>query len=113
MEKTLEQFTETAEKAFSTDPHLDAVAVVFSWKIGNSELPFGLLLGKDGSVSSPATLVGISQQTGKMLMHQALQITEMFETADEVAAELSRKIMELKGQADAISGEQERTQENT
>jgi len=106
VEKTLEQFTEATEKVFSTDQYLDAVAIVFSWKIGNTDLPFGLLLGRDGSVNSPATLVGISQQTGKMLMHQAMQITEMFETADQVAADLSRKIMELKGQLDATDSKQ-------
>ena len=106
MEKTLEQLTEATEKVFLTDPYLDAVAIVCSWKIGNPDLPFGLLLGRDGSVSSPATLVGISQQTGKMLMHQAMQITEMFETADQVAADLSKKIMELKGQLDASDSKQ-------
>ena len=106
VEKTLEQLTEATEKVFLTDPYLDAVAIVCSWKIGNPDLPFGLLLGRDGSVSSPATLVGISQQTGKMLMHQAMQITEMFETADQVAADLSKKIMELKGQLDASDSKQ-------
>lgn len=106
VEKTLEQFTEATEKVFLTDQYLDAVAIVFSWKIGNTDLPFGLLLGRDGNVNSPATLVGISQQTGKMLMHQAMQITEMFETADQVAADLSRKIMELKGQLDATDSKQ-------
>jgi hypothetical protein len=113
VEKTLEQLTEATEKVFLTDPYLDAVAIVCSWKIGNPDLPFGLLLGRDGSVNSPATLVGISQQTGKMLMHQAMQITEMFETADQVAADLSKKIMELKGQLDASDSKQRPYEEGT
>lgn len=100
MQNTLEHFETEIKKGFSIDPYLDTVAIVFNWKVGNTDFPFGLLLGRDGTVSNPTSLVGISGQTAKMLMHQAAQINEMFEAADMAAAELAQKINEMKGKLD-------------
>lgn len=88
------------KQAFSIDPYLDSIAVTFNWKMGNNDLPFGLMVGRDGHVSTPTSLVGLSQQTSKMLMHQADQISQMFEAADKLAADLAEKIKKVKESAD-------------
>ena len=100
LEITMERFQTTAEEAFSTDPYLDTVAVVFNWKVGNSDMPFGLMLGRDGVINTPSELIGISQQTCKMLMHQALNLQGMLEAVDQIAAELASKVKKIKEQKD-------------
>lgn len=91
MEKTSELFRTMADQAFLDDPYLDSVAVVFGWKIGNTDMPFGLLLGKEGKLS-PATLLNICQQTCKLLMHQSMEIKNMLDAADELAKKLAEAI---------------------
>lgn len=105
LEQMMEHMHLSIQQAFSIDPYLDGVAVVFNWKIGNTDLPFGLMLGRDGHVATPTGLVGLSQQTSKMLMHQADQISQMFDAADKAAAELAQKIKTIKG--DLTDGDSE------
>lgn len=100
LEQVLEHIHTSLEKAFSIDQTLQVAAVTFSWKVGNSELPFGILVGRDGEVSTPSDLLGIAQQTSKMLMHQADMVSQMFEQADSIAAGLAEKIKTLKGELD-------------
>jgi hypothetical protein len=100
LELMMEHMHQALEKAFSIDPALQVVAVTFSWKVGNSELPFGIMVGRDGDVSAPSDLLSISQQTSKMLMHQADTVSQMFEQADEIAASLAERIKALKGELD-------------
>ena len=106
VQKTLSHFEQATKEGFSADPYLDTVAIVFNWKVGNTDLPFGLLLGRNGSVDNPTSLVGISGQTSKMLMHQAAQINQMFEAADLAAAELAQRLNALKEQIDELTGKQ-------
>jgi hypothetical protein len=108
LEQMMEHIHLSIQQAFSIDPYLDGVAVVFNWKIGNTDLPFGLMLGREGHISTPTSLVGISQQTSKMLMHQADQISQMFDSADKAAAELAQKIKTLKGEMDGDSESREK-----
>jgi hypothetical protein len=100
MEQTAEHFRLTAEQVFSIDPYLDGVAVVFSWKTGNTDLPFGIMIGRDGHIQTPNTLIQLSQQTGKMLMHQADRISNMLEAADQLAGDIAKRIKEMKEQTD-------------
>lgn len=108
LEQMMEHIHLAIQQAFSIDPYLDSAAIVFNWKIGNTDLPFGLMLGRDGHISTPTSLVGISQQTAKMLMHQADQISQMFDAADNAAAELAKKIKHMKGEID-VGGFESRT----
>jgi hypothetical protein len=96
LEQMMEHMDMALRQAFSIDPYLDSIAVTFSWKVGNTDLPFGLMVGRDGHISTPSSLVGLSQQTAKMLMHQADQISQMFEAADHLAADLAEKIKQAK-----------------
>ncbi len=98
LEETMESFQETARQVFLTDAYLENVAIVFNWKIGNTDLPFGLMLGRDGGVKTPSELIGITQQTCKMLMHQALNLQGMLEAVDQLAGELAEKIKKVKEQ---------------
>jgi hypothetical protein len=113
VQKTLSHFEQATKEGFSADPYLDTVAIVFNWKVGNTDLPFGLLLGRDGSVDNPTSLVGISGQTSKMLMHQAAQINQMFEAADLAAAELAQRLNALKEQIDELTGKQVSREDKT
>ena len=96
LEVMMEHLTTAAQEAFLIEPYLDAVSIIFSWKTGNNDIPFGVMIGHDGTITSPASLLELAKQNVKMLKHQAEQLGQMFEYADTLAAELAQKIKTLK-----------------
>jgi len=91
VEKTTSLFRTMTDQAFLDDPYLDSVAIVFGWKIGNTDMPFGLMVGREEKLS-PSTLLNLCQQTVKMLMTQSMEIKSMLEAADELAKGLAESI---------------------
>lgn len=99
----LKHLQEQTQTAFLADPGLESITIVLSWKTGNTDRPFGLMVGRDGSVSSVSTLVRSSQQTGKMLMYQAAEVNKMFDAADAYASELASKVKQAKEELNEAS----------
>lgn len=99
IEVMMTEVTGAMEEAFLIEPYLDGIAVVFTWKTGNTDMPFGLMLGRNGEITSPEVLLGLSGQTVKMLKHQAEQVGQMFEAADKLAGELASKIKKAIGES--------------
>jgi hypothetical protein len=94
--QTLEVIQNKVKEVFSSDPLLESITVTLSWSTGNAERPFGLMIGRDGEVSSVSNLIRTSQQTSKMLMYQAAEVNKMFDAADSIAMDLAKKIKELR-----------------
>ena len=88
-------FVLLTDDLFKTVPELRSVAIVLDWEIGQNDFPFGVMVGRNGSVTSPVELHNIMLQTAKMCRHQSEVMLRAILTADEIAGEIAKRIEEM------------------
>jgi len=77
-------------------PELRSVGVVLDWTVGQSDFPFGMMIGRHGSVRMPGELHGLMLQTAKLSHHQSEVMAELLASADKLAGDISSTIAKLK-----------------
>jgi hypothetical protein len=98
----MDHLMEAAQEAFLIEPYLDVVSITYSWRTESNDIPFGFMVGRDGTVTSPASLLEITKQNIKMLKHQSEQLELMFEQVDALANEMAQKIKNLRGAQESV-----------
>jgi hypothetical protein len=72
-------------------PEVKSIGLIIDWNIGKNELPFGMMIGRHGSVRSPEELYSLMEQTAKLSAFQAKIITEMLIKIDMEAKRISEE----------------------
>ena len=76
-------------------PEVKSIAVIFDWNAGQSEFPYGMMIGAHGSVRLPGELHSMMLQTAKLVRHQSDVMAEILAGIDNVASELTEKVKKL------------------
>lgn len=95
----LEVTDELSEKILSLlekIPELRSCAVVLDWNVAQNDFPYGLMIGRQGSVRLPGELHSLMIQTAKLSKHQADVMLEILANVDKMAEDLKNKITTLK-----------------
>ena len=77
-------------------PELRSVGVALDWNVGQSDFPFGMMIGRHGSVRMPGELHGLMLQTAKLSNHQSEVMAELLASADKLAGDISVNVAKLK-----------------
>ena len=91
-----DSITEVILSLLDSIPELRSVGVVLDWNVGQSDFPFGMMIGRHGSVRLPGELHGLMLQTAKLSRHQSDVMAELLASADKFASDISAKISKLK-----------------
>lgn len=86
---------DTILELIETIPEVKSIAVIFDWNVGQSEFPYGMMIGAHGSVRLPGELHSMMLQTAKLVRHQSDVMAEILAGIDNVASELTEKVKKL------------------
>lgn len=85
-----------------TIPEVKSIAVIFDWNVGQSDFPYGMMIGAHGSVRLPGELHSMMLQTAKLVRHQSDVMADVLAGIDSVAAELTEKVKSLNEQIKSL-----------
>lgn len=84
-------------------PELESVAITPAWESPQDRIPFGLIVGRNGGLSSPQEIVHMAEQlhgTLKTVMDRSLS---MLRSIDQKMAEMAEEIHAKQTQLDALN----------
>jgi len=90
-----DKMRDTILNLIETIPEVKSIAVIFDWNVGQSEFPYGMMIGAHGSVRLPGELHSMMLQTAKLVRHQSDVMAEILAGIDNVAGELTEKVKKL------------------
>jgi hypothetical protein len=88
-------------------PELRSVGVVLDWSVGQADFPFGMMIGRHGSVRMPGELHGLMLQTAKLSRHQSDVMAEILASADKLAGDISANIAKLREEVRELENKKE------
>lgn len=97
MEAT-DKMRDTILSLIETIPEVKSIAVIFDWNVGQSEFPYGMMIGAHGSVRLPGELHSMMLQTAKLVRHQSDVMADILAGIDNVASELTERVKTLNDQ---------------
>ena len=83
-------------------PEVKSIGVIIDWNIGKNELPFGMMIGRHGSIRSPDELFSMMEQTAKLSAFQAKIITEILVKIDMEAKRISEESKKVEAEASTL-----------
>lgn len=83
-------------------PEVRSVAVIVDWNIGRVELPFGLMIGRQGSVRTADELFPLMEQTAKMSGFQSKLMAEILVRIDMEAKRITDEYNKTQTRASEI-----------
>jgi phage-related minor tail protein len=89
-------------------PEVKSIGVIIDWNIGKNELPFGMMIGRHGSIRSPDELFSMMEQTAKLSAFQAKIITEILVKIDMEAKRISEESKKVEAEASTLIKKLER-----
>lgn len=97
-------------KQFAADllklvPELEGVAVVHSYTIPQDRLPFGLVMGREGRLSTPPAIMHMATQLHGCLRTQLDNAFQVLRTVDAHMGEMQNQLRLLQEQIDAKRNE--------
>jgi hypothetical protein len=93
-------------------PEVRSVAIIVDWNVGRMELPFGMLIGRLGSVRTPAELFPIMEQTAKMSGYQAKLMAEILVRTDMEVKKIAEEAIKTKAGAEQVFKELKELESN-
>ena len=93
-EETINRAMQFAQDMLRLVPELEAIAITPSWTVPQPELPFGVIVGRNGALRNPAEIMHMATQLHGMLK---VQLNNTFEVLRAVDAEMGRRKEELHG----------------
>ena len=82
-------------------PEIEAVAIVFSYSLQSTDLPFAVVLGQNGPLTDPAEIVHMCQQLAKTWNHQMQNGHRCIAVLDDYMRERAVELKKLQDQIDA------------
>ena len=93
-EETINRSLQFAHDMLRFVPELEAIAITPSWAVPQPELPFGVVVGRNGPLRDPAEIMHMSAQLHGMLK---VQLNNAFDVLRAVDTEMGRRKEELNG----------------
>ena len=93
-EETINRSVQFAHDLLRLVPELEAIAITPSWTVPQPELPFGVVVGRNGALRNPAEIMHMATQLHGMLK---VQLNNTFDVLRNVDAEMGRRKEELNG----------------
>lgn len=95
-EEATDRFTEVINEVLESIPEVRSVAVVIDWAVGQDLFPYGIMIGRRGSVNRPDELYSLMIQTAKLVRHQSDVMASILAGMDKLASDLASQITKLK-----------------
>ena len=93
-------------------PEVRSVALIVDWTVGRMELPFGMLIGRLGSIRTPDELFPMMEQTAKMSGYQAKLMAEILVRTDMEVKKIAEEAVKTRAGAEQVFKELEELQTN-
>jgi hypothetical protein len=95
-EEATDRFTEVINEVLENIPEVRSVALVIDWAVGQELFPYGIMIGRRGSVNRPDELYSLMIQTAKLVRHQSDVMAGILAGMDKLASDLASQITKLK-----------------
>lgn len=95
-EEATDKLTESINSVLDSIPEVRSVAVVIDWAVGQDLFPYGIMIGRRGSVNRPDELYSLMIQTAKLVRHQSDVMAGILAGMDKLASDLASQITRLK-----------------
>lgn len=82
-------------------PELESVAIVFSYSIQSTDLPYAFVLGQTGPLRNPVEIIHMSQQLWRTLNFQLQNGYQCIKNVDEYMAAQAKELKKLQEEIDA------------
>ncbi len=95
-EEATDRFTDVINEVLESIPEDRSVALVIDWAVGQELFPYGIMIGRRGSVNRPDELYSLMIQTAKLVRHQSDVMAGILAGMDKLASDLASQITRLK-----------------
>ena len=102
-ERVSEEATNFARFLLNDVPELESVAIVLSYSIQSSDLPYAVVLGQTGALRSPVELMHMSQQLWRTLNFQLQNGAQCIKNVDEHMAAQAKELKRLQDELHAAN----------
>lgn len=79
-------------------PELESIAIVPSYAINNTEVPYAFVMGQSGPLRNPIEIVHMCQQLWRTLAFQLNNGQNLIKNLDDYMAAQTKKLQELQNQ---------------
>ena len=90
-----------AEKLIEDVPELEAVAVVYSYAVNASDVPFAMVMGQSGPLRSPVEVMHMSNQMWRALAYQMDNAQQIIRSSDNYMKEQGQKLAKIQKELEA------------
>jgi len=100
-DQLIQQAQMMATVSLAEHPELESVAIVYSYRRGNSDLPFAIIQGQNGRLTHPTEIMHMAQQLTRVWSNQLQAGMACVESLDNYMAEQATKLQSLQEQVNA------------
>jgi len=100
-EELVEKASAAIDALLEEIPELEAAAMVFSYCYTSDALPYAIIKGQSGPITSPAEIVKLTQQTIKALNYELQLSQQCLQNIDKYMGERRKQLEQLEEEVHA------------